>query len=118
MIAAAEPAPCRRIRLNRYRGPNQYQLKERFASLCAERSITVLTLGCDESNAWTEEKNRRRCHLIDKSLQSELTAAEQNELTLLQQHAEDHLDEIAPPPMQGALLLHSRLLRLAGASDK
>lgn len=116
MIAAAQPAACRRVRLNRPRNTNQYELKERFVSMCKERSIEVLTLRDISVNQWTQKKNQRRCQLIDRSLQAELTTAEQRELKNLQEEAEAYFDELAPPPIQGALMLHAELLKLANNS--
>ena len=113
MIAATQLAACRRVRLNRFRRENQYELKERFVSMCNERSIAVLTLRAVSVNQWTPEKDQRRCQLIDKSLQTELTSTEQRELKMLQEEAETHFDETAPPPIQGALKLHAELLKRA-----
>jgi hypothetical protein len=118
MIAPVNPAPLRRVRLNRCRGMNQYALKERFAALCEQHSVTLVTISRNSSPSWTEEKDRRRCVLIDKSLQADLTFAEQNELSDLQQQAEAHFDEVAPPPIDGALKIHAQLLKLASTSNK
>ena len=118
MIAPVNAAPLRRVRLNRSCGENQYALKKRFAELCEEHSVTLVTISRYDSLSWTEEKDRRRCVLIDKSLLADLTFAEQNELTDLQQQAEAHFDEVAPPPIDGALKIHAQLLKLAGTTNK
>ncbi len=59
---------------------------------------------------WSQEKDDLRCQLIDKFIQGDISRSEQSELDKLQQQAEDHFDEIAPPPMDGARLLHKKLL--------
>lgn len=115
MIATADPAPFRRIRLHRRRGQNDYALKERFAALCEEHSVSLVSIGHEEG--WTEEKNQRRCLLIDKSIEGKLTAAEQVELAKLQEEAETHFDEVAPPPIDGALSIHTQLQKLASQDD-
>ena len=114
MIAKVEPAQFRNVRLNRRRGTNQYALKERFATLCEEHSVAIVTIARSNSPSWTNAKDRRRCDLIDKSLQAGLTVAEKRELLLLQQQAEAYFDEVAPPPIDGALKIHAQLLKLAG----
>jgi len=117
MIANASPKPFRRVRLNR---SATYQRKERFAELCETHSVVLVLLSHDASTnpTWTAEKDRRRCSLIDKSLQGDLTDTEQRELSQLQMEAEDHFDEVAPPPIEGALRLHAQLLKLSGASNE
>ena len=118
MIATADPAPLRRIRLHRRRGGNEYQRKERFAALCEEHSVALITISQDNTASWTVEKDRRRCTLIDKSLHSDLTANEQQELSQLQTEAETYFDEVAPPPIDGALKIHADLQKLASKTDE
>lgn len=115
MIATADPAPLRRIRLHRRRGQNDYALKQRFAALCEEHSVSLVVISQEEG--WTDEKNQRRCFLIDKSIEGKLTAADQVELTTLQEEAEAYFDEVAPPPIDGALLIHAQLQKLASQDD-
>ncbi len=114
MIALTIPKPFQQIRLNR----GGYQRKERFVELCEELSAPLVTLSRIDSSSWTVEKDRRRCALIDKSLQANLTIAEQRELSELQRQAEAHFDEVAPPPIDGALRLHAQLLKLANAKNQ
>ena len=118
MIATVKSAPLRRVRLHRRRGGNLYTRKERFVELCEEHSVTLVTLLQNVASLWTAEKDRRRCVLIDKSLQADLTVAEQRELSELQRQAEAHFDEVAPPPMDGALRLHAQLLKLARTANE
>lgn len=113
MIAPVKSSPLRTVRLNRSRGGNRYELKKLFARLCEERSVTLVTLSQTGAASWTKEKDRRRCALIDKSLQANLMIAEERELSELQGQAEAHFDEVAPPPIDGALRLHAQLLKLA-----
>ena len=114
MIATVSYAKFRRIRLNSRGGQNLYARKERFAALCEEQSTPMVTMAQRVSNSWTPEKDKRRCSLIDKSLQAGLTDSEQHELAELQGQAEAHFDEVAPPPIDGALRIHAQLLKLAG----
>lgn len=65
---------------------------------------------------WTEEKNARRCHLIDRKVQDVITAEEDEELDRLQQALRQHLDRVAPLNLDGAKRLHARLLRKRRAS--
>lgn len=118
MIATVNAAPLRRVRLNRSQGENQYALKVRFAALCEEHSVTLVTVLHNASLSWTEEKDRRRCALIDRSLLADLTVVEQHELSHLQQQADAHFDEVAPPPIDGALKIHAQLLKLASTANK
>lgn len=62
------------------------------------------------SEAWTEEKNDRRCQLIDMDIEGSLSESEKLELERLQECFHDYLDAMAPPPMEGARRLHQQLL--------
>lgn len=110
MIATA--APLKRLRLNRKRGQNRYELKQRFAELCQEHEVELLLVSSKSDDEWTTQKDERRCELIDKSLHQDLSPVEQAELDRLQIQAEDHFDTIAPPPIDGALQIHAELLKL------
>ena len=118
MIAVAEPAPLRKVRLNRRNFVNSYELKARFVALCAEHSVRLVTVIHESDAVWSSEKNHRRCLLIDRSLQGKLTEAEEQGLSLLQRQAEAYFDEVAPPPIDGALKIHAELLKLAKASKE
>ena len=111
MIAVADSAPLRRIRLHRRSCANAYRSKERFAALCEEYSVTLVAISQTVTPSWTPEKDSRRCFLIDKSLHGKCTAVEEQELTRLQQEAEAYFDEVAPPPIDGALRIHAQLLQ-------
>ena len=60
---------------------------------------------------WTEEKNVRRCHLIDKKVQGLLSDDEADELERLQQAMRHHVNQVAPLPFHAAKRLHAELLR-------
>lgn len=45
---------------------------------------------------WTDEKNERRCDLIDKSIDSSLTREEFDELKILQEEVLAYRFEVAP----------------------
>lgn len=54
---------------------------------------------------WTEEKNARRCDLIDKSIDSSLTRNEFDELKILQEEMLQYRFEKAPRGMDNLLKL-------------
>lgn len=64
----------------------------------------------DLSELWTEEKNDRRCELIDRDLEGTITESEKLELERLQQRFHEYLDTVVPPPLDGAQRLHRELL--------
>lgn len=63
-----------------------------------------------QSHEWTDDKNARRCELIDKEIEGTLTRQDRIELEDLQQQAIEHLDRVAPWPHEGARKLHQQLL--------
>jgi hypothetical protein len=63
------------------------------------------------NGAWSEEGERLRRLLIDKDIAGVISADELAELARLDQLANEHFDQVAPPPTEGARLLHDRLLR-------
>jgi hypothetical protein len=66
---------------------------------------------------WTEEKNERRCALIDKEIDGTLTAEEASELSRLQQAMLQYRRRVAPLPLEDARRLHQELLDRAGRRD-
>jgi hypothetical protein len=64
-----------------------------------------------ENVEWTDEKNARRCHLIDSKLQGLLTADEAVELDRLQHALRRHINRVSPLPLEGAKRLHAELLQ-------
>src|SRR5262249_11269789 len=72
----------------------------------------------EQQGEWTEEKNRRRCELIDRKYDRGLNASEQAELALLQDAMHRFIDRVAPLPLDAARSLHQELLdKAAGATD-
>lgn len=51
---------------------------------------------------WTDEKNARRCKLIDKEIYSSITQPEQIELDSLQQQVWAYRQMMAPLDIEGA----------------
>lgn len=76
-----------------------------------DRRDRSVALQDDASAEWTEEKNTRRCALIDRKIQNRITADEAAELETLQQELRRHVDRVAPLPLDGARRLHAELLR-------
>lgn len=62
-----------------------------------------------EQGPWTEEKNRRRCELLDRKYDHGLSPAEEAELALLQDAMYRHIDKVAPLPLDAARSLHQEL---------
>jgi hypothetical protein len=60
---------------------------------------------------WTEEKNARRCHLIDRKLLGLLTSDEVGELDRLQRAMRHHINRVAPLPFDAAKRLHAELVQ-------
>ena len=65
---------------------------------------------------WTEEKNQRRCDLVDKEIDGTISAVEKVELDQLQAEMLAYRRKVAPLPLEGLRELHQELLRQA--SDK
>jgi len=63
------------------------------------------------NGAWSAKMEARRCELIDKDIAGTVTAAERTELNELDRCANEHFDRVAPPPFEGARLLHQKLLQ-------
>jgi len=63
------------------------------------------------NGVWSAKMQDRRCELIDKDIAGTATAAERTELNELDRRANEHFDRVAPPPIEGARLLHQKLLQ-------
>src|SRR2546426_1128469 len=63
--------------------------------------------------AWTEHKNQRRCHLVDKDIDGTLSLAEKDELDHLQADMLAYRRHVAPLPLDDLRTLHQQLLRQA-----
>jgi transcriptional regulator with XRE-family HTH domain len=78
------------------------------------RVLAVMRKGSNQAGGtfeWTEEKNARRCHLIDKKFQGVLSADESDELESLQNAMRHHVNRVAPLPFDAARRLHAELLQ-------
>lgn len=60
---------------------------------------------------WTEEKNERRCALIDKKVLGNISADELEEFNRLQDEMRQYVDRVAPLPIAAAERLRESLLR-------
>jgi len=67
---------------------------------------------------WSEDKNSRRYDLIDKKIAETLTAAEAEELEVLQAEMLRYRQRVAPLPLEDARKLHQELLAKAAAAQK
>ncbi len=59
---------------------------------------------------WSNQKNRRRCELVDKDIVSELSGPEKRELETLQREMREHRRRVAPIPLEHARRIHQGLL--------
>lgn len=60
---------------------------------------------------WTEEKNNRRCDLIDKKFEGSLSTEEKEELNKLQEEMREYRNKVAPLPIKEARELLKSLLK-------
>ena len=67
-----------------------------------------------DATTWTDEKNRKRCDLVDKEIAGTISSAEQTELRRLQAEMLAYRRKVAPLPLQDLRALHQELLRDAG----
>ena len=118
MISFATMDQFRSFSLHFRPGTNAKARKRRFLAICEESSLSLVRSQPPIDKLWTDAKDRRRCALIDRSLHEELTAAENRELADLQRQAEAYFDEVAPPPIEGALRLHAQLMKFAGSQSE
>jgi len=65
---------------------------------------------------WTQEKNARRCFLIDREIDGTLTPEEARELEGLQRQMSQYLDRVAPLPLEATRRLYAELLAKAEAA--
>jgi len=67
---------------------------------------------------WTEEKNSRRCQLIDKEIEGTLSPIETRELAQLQAAMLKYRHSVAPLPLKDLRELHQELLQRAADQSK
>lgn len=63
---------------------------------------------------WTEEKNQRRCQLVDREIDGTISVVEKAELNRLQAEMLAYRRKVAPLPLEELRELHQELLRQAG----
>jgi len=66
---------------------------------------------------WTEEKNGRRCALVDREIDGTISFVEKAELEKLQSEMLDYRRSIAPLPLEALRELHQALLCKANKKD-
>ena len=71
----------------------------------------------EDDSPWTEEKNVRRCDLIDRKFAGGITPAEALELARLQEQMVRYRQKVAPLPLEDARKLHQELLAKAAAAS-
>jgi hypothetical protein len=82
-----------------------------FGSQCDDLiRVDPLPLQIQPDANWDDVQNQRRCDLIDKEIDGTITDSEQIELLSLHARLRQHLDKVAPVPLEGARKLHAQLL--------
>lgn len=81
------------------------------AILCVLPASAVGEEGDD--SPWSEEKNARRCDLIDRKFEGGISPAEALELARLQDQMLRYRQRVAPLPLEDARKLHQELLAKA-----
>lgn len=71
--------------------------------------------GLNGASAWTKAKNARRCFLIDREIDGTLTPEEARELAVLQRQMLQHVQRVAPLPLEATRRLYEELLAKAEA---
>jgi hypothetical protein len=74
--------------------------------------------GKSTSVAWTQQKNTRRCELIDREIDGVLTPEEVVELRQLQDEMLRYQNKVSPWPIQAARKLHQELLKKAAKAGE
>jgi hypothetical protein len=72
--------------------------------------------GSNGESAWTSQKNARRCFLIDREIDDTLSPEEAGELARLQRQMLDHIQRVAPIPLEATRRLYEELLARADAA--
>ena len=73
--------------------------------------------GSVSDNEWTSAKNQRRCDLIDREIDGQLTPDERVELEELQQELRRYVNKVAPLPLEPLRKLHQELLEKAAKAQ-
>jgi hypothetical protein len=83
------------------------RLSQALADLPAHDDIATQTQRATE---WTNDKDARRCDLIDREIDGALTIGEQSELDQLQHEMLAYRRSVAPLPIGAARKLHAELM--------
>jgi hypothetical protein len=76
------------------------------------------TMPGSKADEWTEEKNERRCLLIDRDIDGAISPAEAIELRQLQDEMLRYQNRVAPWPIVVARKLHRELLKKAAKAQR
>jgi hypothetical protein len=82
---------------------------DKAISIAPEEAGSVPTVAATD---WSDDKNDRRCELIDKDIQGAITDAERSELESLTYQFREYRRRRAPLPMESARRLHAELQRV------
>ncbi len=74
-------------------------------------------IDCMDSDSWTDEKNSRRCYLVDKKIDDSLSDSEESELEELQREMLSFRRKRAPLPLDEVRALHQELLKKQTLQD-
>jgi hypothetical protein len=69
------------------------------------------------SDDWNDDKNDRRCNLIDREIDGVITPEEAVELRQLQDEMLRYQQKVAPWPIEAARQVHQELLKKAARTD-
>lgn len=99
-------------------------IRESLQAFTTASEITTVTgslqrlLDRSFDSAWTDEKNERRCELIDKDIEGTILRFERRELDELQRQMLTYRRKKAPLPLKEAQRLHQELLKKAAEQEE
>ena len=73
-------------------------------------SFAAKQMASPPTEPWTNEKNTRRCQLIDRLISGDISAMEREDLERLQLELRGHLNRETPFDLEGARSVHRTLL--------
>jgi hypothetical protein len=79
--------------------------------------VPAAAVPANGDEVWTEEKNNRRCDLIERKYAGTLSPSEAVELAQLQEQMLRYRQKVAPLPVEDARRLHQELLTKASGSS-
>jgi len=96
------------------KGDNVFTVQDLLDALAGvDPVLPVVRPGCEGETSGSDEKNERRCELIDKEIAGDLSDDERRELERLQGEMLAFRRQIAPLPLNDLRELHQELLRRA-----